>query len=225
MTHKGEGPSLIPTECPKFVAACATVGIRLQDGLPGISNVYSKGQTYELGEPGHISFYLSDGQGINPLALAKVWLSPESELQEAAALPQRLLARHDADSWAKLADDIETLHVTAAIASIREFSRNRFPVDSKIAGEQERQSAEVVAWLADSMRQDQRRNGGAVAAKIAEHWNRAMLAWVKAWIANYLELRDAWKSARPSIKIEREGKLPLIIPKGKDFARLLKRWV
>jgi hypothetical protein len=225
MTHKGEGPSLIPTECPKFVAACATVGIRLQDGLPGISNVYSKGQIYEPEEPGRISFYLSDGQGINPLALAKVWLSPEPELQEAAALPKRLIARHDQDSWDRLASDIDTLHVTAAVASIREFSRNRFPIDSKVASEQESQSAQIISWIADAMRKDRARNGAAVAAKLSAHWQPAMFAWVKAWIANYLELRDAWKTARPSIKIEREGKMPLVIPKGKDFARLLKRWV
>jgi hypothetical protein len=52
----------------------------------------------------------------------------------------------------------------------------------------------------------------------------AMFAWVKAWVANYLELKDIWKAANPAIKIEREG-FPLVIPKGPQFEKLARRWV
>ena len=69
-----------------------------------------------------------------------------------------------------------------------------------------------------------RRNGGRIAERFDAIWMPAMFAWVKAWVANYLELKDLWKAANPAIKIEREG-FPLVIPKGPQFEKLARRWV
>ncbi len=225
MTHKGEGFTLIPTECPRFVAMCATLGVELVPGTPGVSNVYDVSRKYDPEEPGNVSFYLSDKNGINPLAVAKVWLNPDDELQECALLPQRLLARHDPESWKKLADDIETLHVTGAVATVRKFTQNKFPVDSRSISDAEIRAAQVMSGFSEAMTRDESRRGDKHAARLSENWNASMFCWVKAWIQNYTETKDAWQSARPAIKIEREGRFPLIVPRGRDFAKLLRKWI
>jgi hypothetical protein len=224
--EKAPGCAVIPTRCDKFLALCFTLGIDLEKQTGGISNAYSKGVTYDPGEPGTISYFLSDG-GINPLAIAAVWQNPEKDLAEAMALPQRLLKCRDAQEWARIADDIDALHVWGAVAHIRHFTQGKFSIDSKSVSDAEDRAAQVLSDMGDAMRRDaERRNGGAYAAKLSECWNPAMFAWVKAWISNYLEVRDLWEHATPSVKIEREdGMFPIIIPKGKDFARLVKRWV
>ena len=216
--------SFIPTECPKFLAACATVGIELQAGGAAISNVYSAGRKYDPEEPGDVSFCVSDGQGINPLAIAKVWLHPDSELAEAEALGMRLRACKDPDEWERIAGDIDNLHVTAAIATISHFKSGRFAIDSRAVSDQERQAANVMSGLASAMRADKRRDGARFSLLLAANWTPSMFAWVKAWVSNYLELREIWKAATPSIKIDRGDDFPLVIPKGKDFYKLMKRW-
>lgn len=223
MQQADNGFTLIPTECPKFLAACATVGVHLQDG-PGVQNVYTAGVKYDPDEPGAISYLLSNGQGVNPLAIAKVWMDPEQELTEADALFSRLNACKTPDEWAAITDDIENLHVTAAIGKMRLFSDGKFSIDSRTVSDQERRACEVLSGFAKAMRSDQRRNGSRYAALLVKHWEPSMFAWVKAWVFNYLELRDVWKAANPAIKIDRGDDFPLVIPKGKDFAKLIKRW-
>lgn len=220
----GQGISIIPTRCPKFLAVCATVGIELQPGTPGVSNCYSAGRKYDRDEPGDISFHLSERQGINPLAISKVWRFPDEELADCAALPGRLISCRTPDDWEKLIEDVEILHLTGAVANIRKFSEGKFAIDSKTVSDGEKRSAQVMSGMAESMRRDKSRNGGKVAASLAAHWTPSMFAWVKAWVTNYLELREAWKTARPSIKIDRGDGFPLVIPKGKDFAKLMRRW-
>jgi hypothetical protein len=223
MQQKGQGFSIIPTRCPKFLAACATVGIELQKGSPGVSNCYSLEKKYEQGEPGELSYHLSDG-GINPLAIAKVWLAPDSDMAEAAALPSRLIACKTPDEWGSIADDLEVLHLLAGVCHMRMFSERKFAVDTLTVSDNEERAAQYLSGLSAAMKREKRRNGAAIAAKLSEAWQPAMFAWVKAWIFNYRELRDIWQSARPSIKIDRGDDFPLVIPKGKDFARLMKRW-
>ena len=226
---KGHSVQLIPTQCPKFMACCATLGIDLEKGTPGISNTYSKDRKYERDskgqlEPGQISYHLSMGQ-MNPLAAAKVWLSPDSDLREWEAIPARLIKCRTADEWESIADDIEALHVWAAVYHMRQFADGKFTVDSMIVSDQERHAAEKLSGISAEMKAMKNRNGGLIAAQISKACGPAMFAWVKAWIANYRELRDSWLSARPSIKIERDDWFPLVIPQGKDFAKLMKKWV
>lgn len=225
MNAKGEGIALVPSQCPRFVAACFTAGIELQEGSPGISNTYSKAKKYDPDEPGDISYHLSRDK-INPLALAKVWANPEAELVEVEALKGRLLACRDLGAWHEIADDIEALHLTAAIATISLFTRGKFAIDSKTVSDEEERAAAVLSGLSERMKEMKRPEGGQIAAIVAQCWTPAMFAWVKAWAFNYLEIRDAWKAASPSIKIERDGAFPLVLRKDSpDLARLLKRWV
>ena len=221
------GFSVIPTQCPKFLAACATAGIRLEDGSPGISNVYDKALKYDPDEPGTISFHLSDKGGPNPLALAKVWLNPDMELAEVETLRDRFVRCNDPGAWELLAQDVQNLHLTAAIATIRKFSDGKFKIDSRLVSDEEEAAAQLLSGMADAMRKPgAMRNKVRLGSALVKSWEPAMFAWVKAWIANYLELREAWKAARPAIKIEREdGAFPLVIPKGKHFEKLMRRWV
>lgn len=221
------GISIIPTQCPKFLAACATAGVELQNGTPGISNVYDKAKKYDPEEPGTISFHLSDQQGINPLAIAKIWLNPDMELAEVEALQGRFSRCSSPEQWEQLANDVDDLHRSAAIATIRKFVDGKFAIDSRIVSDEEERAAKTLSGMAAEMRKPTgMRNKIRLGSATVNAWQPAMFAWVKAWIFNYLELRDAWKSARPAIKIEREdGAFPLVIPKGKNFEKLLRRWV
>jgi hypothetical protein len=211
------------------MACCATLGIELEKGTPGISNTYSKDRKYERDskgnlEPGQISFHLSMGE-MNPLAVAKVWLNPDSDMREWAAIPPRLIKCKTADEWEAIADDIEALHVWVAVVHMRHFSQGKFTVDSLIVSDHEKRCAERLSGISAKMKAMTSRNGGLIAAELSKVSTPAMFAWVKAWIANFQEIRDAWQAARPSIKIERDDFLPLVIPQGKDFAKLMKRWV
>lgn len=225
MTQKGPGFSIIPTKCPKFVACCATLGIPLEEGSPKITNVYDSGRKYDPDEPGEVGYLLSDkSQVANPLAVAKVWADPTQDLIECEAIALRLAKTRSIEDWHKLADDIAALHVWGAVAHIKLFTQNKFAIDNRVVSDVEENSAKWLSDLADGMRKSKPASGPAIAAKFKDHWTPAMFAWVKAWIANYLELRDVWKAARPSIKIDRGDDFPLIIPKGKNFAKMMKRW-
>jgi len=216
--------TLIPTHCPRFVAACAVCGIELAEGTPGISNTYSKLKKYDPREPGDIHFYLSDGQGVNPLAIAKVWAAPDAELADAATIKSRLVACKSLDEWAKIADDIEILHLTGAVATIRHFEQGKFPIGSKSVSDGEERAAQIMSDFAGLMRSAKSRNGAKFAAAFDANWTPSMFAWVKAWVAQYLELKDSWKIASKAIKIDRDDRFPLIIPHGKNFHKLLKKW-
>lgn len=221
---KGGGINVIPTQCPRFFAACVTAGVQLEKGTPGISNVYSKGVKYDPDEPGTISYHL-DSKTVGPLSLAKVWRDPSQDMTEAAALPARMVKARTEDDWQSIADDLELLHVYCAIAHIKAFSDGKFSIGSRSVSDQEEVAAQVLSDMPEAIRNAKGpRNGGKIAARFDSAWMPAMHAWVKAWIANYLELKDAWKAANPSIKIEREG-FPLVIPRGPQFEKLARRWV
>lgn len=219
--------NVVPTQCPKFLAACMTCGIELEEGTPGISNVYSKGKKYDPDEPGDIHFYLSDKQGVNPLAVARVWQNPDKDMQEAAGLEQRILNCNTPDDWNKLADDIEQLTLTGAVALMSRFASGKTGVDGPTISDEEEHAAKALNAIPEQMRAiegHQRRPRAEMAAALSKYWKPAMYAWLKAWIHNYKVHRGAWKNARQAIKIERDSPFPLIIPKGKDAAKLLRRW-
>lgn len=217
-------PVIIPTRCPKFAAACFTCGVELEKGTPGFDNVYSKAVKYDPDEPGSVSIYLSDKQGINPLALAKVWVNWTPDLEEAKTIPARLLSVRTQDEANQLADAIEQLTILSAVAHVRLFSLSRFGIDSPHVSEVETQAAITLDAFPALLRSNPRSTVQSRAARLVNSWQPAMFAWVKAWIANYREIRDLWQHARPAIKFEREGRLPLVIPKGAQFEKLMKRW-
>jgi len=217
--------AIIPTGCLKFVAACATAGIELEKGSKGISNTYSKDQKYDPDEPGKVFYYLSESNGYGPINLAKVWDNPDQDLSEYADLDGRLRNCRDAKTWLEIADDLEALALNCAFANIRRFSRNEFSVDSPKVSDEETFAAELLDKLPGQMRAGTFANRVKIANSLKSCWEPAMFAWIKAFIANYLELKNAWKAARPSIRIERENNpYPLIIPKGKQTRELLRRW-
>ena len=217
--------TIIPTECPKFVAACFTAGIEFQKGTPGISNTYTKGRKYDPNEPGDIKFYLSDDQGINPHAIARAWLWPDRELETVAQIFNQLTSCRDFDLWQELANELEASVLLSGVAHMSLFCRRTFSVDKADASLSEVEAARILDEIPKAMRRATSMNGASVAIKVKAAWNPAMFAWVKAWISNYKGIAGAWKHANPSIKIDRPGHLmPLVIPKGKDFKRLLQRW-
>lgn len=225
MTQKGPGFSIIPTRCPRFVACCATLGIPLEEGSPKITNIYDSKVKYDPDEPGEVAFLLSDkSQTANPMAVAKVWADPSQDLMECEAIGARLISTRDIDQWMKLADDVDALHVWGAVAHIKLFTENKFAIDNRIVSDAEEKAAQWISNLAEGIRKTKPASGSKIAAKFSENWRPAMFAWVKAWISNYLELSDVWKAARPAIKIDRGDDFPLIIPKGKSFAKMMKRW-
>lgn len=221
----GTGYMVIPSECPRFVAACSAVGVGLQKGSPGITNVYTKGRKYDPDEPGEVRYILSDQDGISPLCISKAWRDPELNLIEAEQLPSRILKCRDAQQWSLIASDLDILHTYCGIAHMKMFSQNKFSVDQLEVTLEEQRAAQLLSDLPAKMLSEPLKDRSAIASIVREAWPKSMHAWVKAWIGHYRASGEHWKTAQQAIKIEREGKFPLVIPKGKDFERLMKRWV
>lgn len=219
------GFNIVPSNCPKFVACCATLGVELEEASKGVSNTYSKGVKYDPDEPGCINYYLSKSSGLNPAAIAKVWKSPEKELQVAAEIRGRVRSCTSPDEWESVIDNLEQVSTTAAIASISLFASGKLTVNNSYVSAEETLAAEILNKMPEKMRLNRRAPNSAFADELDKFWEPAMYAWVKAWIANYLELRHIWKGASKSIKIEHpDHRFPIIIPQGKDARMLLRRW-
>lgn len=210
----------------RLVAACTVCGIPLQEGY-GISNQYEKTRTYDRGEPGNIYYYFNRDAGISPESVAKVWKDPSEDVAEARMLPERLRLTREVEAWRKLADDIDALHVWVAVANMRAFSQGKMSVGMLSVTDEEKEAAQWISELSARMRKMTTigNEGKKIAADLVGKWDAAMVAWVKAWAAQYIEIKQAWLKARPSIKIDRgDDRFPLIIPRGKDFQKLLRRW-
>jgi len=210
----------------RFVAACAVCGIPLQDGY-GISNQYREGRNYERGEPGDVYYYLDRNAPISPESVARVWDDPSADVAEARMLPERLRLTRELDAWHALASDIDALHVWVAVANMRAFSEGKMQVGMLSVTDEEEGAAKWISDLPNRMRKMTTigNEGKKIAADLVAKWDAAMVAWVKAWAAQYIEIRQAWLKARPSIKIDRgDDRFPLVIPRGKDFQKLLRLW-
>lgn len=230
MLQSGNGAvypkGIIPAQDLRFVAACAVCGISLQDGY-GISNQYAKGKKYDRGEPGEVFYYLDRNAPISPQSVARVWDDHSDDVAEARMIPARLRTTREIDAWRKLADDIDALHVWVAVANMKAFALGKMRVGSIKVSDEEEQAAQWLSDLPAKMRA--MRSVGNEAPKlsieIVPQWERAMVAWVKAWAAQYIEVKRAWLKARPSLRIDRgDENFPLVIPRGKDFEKLLRRW-
>lgn len=210
----------------RVVAACVVCGIPLEDGY-GISNQYSRDRKYERGEPGSVYYFLKWDAAISPMSVAKVWNDPAPDVEECRMIPLRLRTTREIDAWKKLAQDIDALHVWCAVANMRAFSDGKFSVGMLAVTDEEREAAQWVSDLPARMSKlvtvgDE---GRKLAEEIVPRWDRAMVAWVKAWAAQYMEIRKAWLAANPKLRIDRgENTLPIIIPKGPQFRELLRRW-
>lgn len=223
--EKTEGFMIIPTECPRFVAACATVGIGLQEGSPGITNVYTTGKKYDPDEPGEVRYLLSDKNCLSPLCVSKAWRDPELNLMEATQLSSRILKCRDVQEWNQIASDLDILHTYCGVAHMKLFSQNKFSVDSLSVSDAEEKAAQFLSDLPSQMIANPLKNKCKIVKMLDDAWPRSMFAWTKAWIGHYAASKHHWRSAQQAIKIEREGKFPLVIPKGPQFERLMKRWV
>jgi hypothetical protein len=227
MLNNGTYPrGVIPVKDLRFVAACAVCGVPLQDGY-GISNQYSFGKTYDRGEPGDVYYYLDREAGISPNAIGRVWDDPSHDVAEARMIPERLKITRDVDEWRKLADDIDALHVWLAVANMREFAMGKMSVGMLSVTDEESAAAKWLSDLPAKMRamRTVTNEGRELSKQIVPMWERSMMAWVKAWGAQYIEIKKAWLAARPSIRIDRGDDLfPVVIPRGKDFQKLLRRW-
>lgn len=230
MLSNGNGISypkgIVPAKDLRFVAACAVCGIPLQDGY-GISNQYAKGAKYDRGEPGDVFYYLDREAGISPQSVARVWDDSSADVAEAKMIPTRLRTTREIYAWRKLADDIDALHVWLAVANMKAFAFGKMSIGSIKVADEEEQAAQWLSDLPGKMRamRSVSREGQKLAVEIVPQWERAMVAWVKAWAAQYIEIKQAWLKARPSLRIDRgDDKFPLVIPKGKDFEKLLRRW-
>jgi len=227
MFQNGNYPKgIIPAKDLRFVAACAVCGIPLQDGY-GISNQYCKDRKYDRGEPGDVYYYLDREAAISPISVARVWDNPAQDVAEARMLPERLRLTREIDAWRKLAEDIDALHVWVAVANMRAFSDGKMSVGMLSVTDEEEGSCQWISDLPSRMRKMTTvgNEGKTIAADLVAKWDAAMVAWVKAWAAQYIEIKQSWLKARPAIKIDRgDDKFPLIIPRGKDFQKLLRRW-
>jgi hypothetical protein len=201
------------------------LGVTLQDGY-GVSNHYSKGHKYDRGEPGEISYYLDHSAPLNPRSIAKVWLNPEDDVAEAAMIPHRLRATRELENWLKLADDIDLLQCWFAVAKMRDFAEGKLHIGAIGVTDRETEAAQWLSDLPGRMRAMRSVSGGKdLAARLEIEWPMSMAAWVKGWARQYIELKRAWLAARPALKISRgDEEPPLIIPKGKQFKELLRRW-
>jgi hypothetical protein len=225
--EKREYPKhIIPAKDLRFVAACAVCGVPLQDGY-GISNQYSRDRKYDRGEPGDVFYFLRHKSAISPSSIAKVWLDPKDDVAEAMMIPERLRLTREIDAWRNLADDIDALHVWVAVANMKAFAMGEFSVGMLSVTDEEESAAQWLSDLPARMRSmtSVGGEGKAIAADIVPQWERAMVAWVKAWAAQYIEIKKAWLAAKPRLRIDRgDENFPIIIPKGKDFEKLLRRW-
>lgn len=218
--------TVIPTQCPLFHAACVTVGIPLEENTPGVSNVYSNAAQWKDKAPGDVTYFLSQSSGLNPLAIAEIWLNPKEALDDSLALPSLLIGARTIDELKEAGQSVSEMTIRGAVAHMALFCSGKYKLPSLDLLDEERRAIEILDAIPRSLELAKTvgRSGANAAAKVTEAWKPAMVGWVKAWVSNYRELTHVWKSARPALKIERENQLPLIIPKGPQFAQLLRRW-
>ncbi len=221
-----ERVAIIPTQCPLFHAACVTVGIPLESHTPGISNVYTSADQWRDKGQGEVTFFLSQSSGLNPLAIAEIWLSPDVAIADALAVPQMLIGARTMDELHDAGRMVAEMTIRGAVAHMALFCTGKYKLPSLDLTDEEKRAVETLDEIPRMIEgaRSTGKIGGTAAAKISEVWRPAMVAWVKAWVYNYRELRETWRAARPALKIERENQLPIIIPKGPQFGKLLRRW-
>ena len=220
-----------------FVAAALTCGFDLAENTPMISNTYSLNDKYERGQFGDVRMLLEarSADGIPLPLFAKVWRDWDEPMTQATEIARRV---NEADTTQKVMnliqgeDDwpgVEWLIFTSALAHMRLFTLRRISLPNlNAASDEEIEAANILDGIAERFSDPSKNNKRmrlALAKSVAASWKPAMVSWVKAFTVNYLEIRDIWRKAPESIKIDRgEGRLPLVIPKGPDFKKMLDKW-
>ena len=220
-----------------FIAAALTCGFNLAENSPQITNTYSKDDVYERGQSGDVRMLIEprSKDGVPLPLLAKTWRDWDEPMNQATEIPRRIA---DADNDQKVmalisgSDDwpgIEWLVFASALVHMRLFSLGKIALpDNNPASDEEKEAVAIIdgitARISDPTKA-MKRNRTDLAKSVASAWRPAMVCWVKAFTLNYIEIRDVWKEAPKSIKISRgEGRLPLVLPKGPNFARDLKAY-
>jgi len=214
-------------ERTQFIAAALTLGFELADNTPCVSNVYSIDRTFEPGQPGDVRYFLAThSRGIPIQEIAAIWRNHDGPLESAKAFPGRILTIADNQSHCEVVTAFDDVYQHSALVYMRRYGLSRVYVsDPHNLHNEERQALEVLdgfAKVIDNARDQKSRE--AACRLLAQHWKPAMCGWVKAFVANMLELRNLWQEAPAAIKIQRDNLPPLVIPKGPKFKELLKRW-
>lgn len=210
-----------------FIAAALTVGFELADNTPKISNVYQIDCRPEPGQAGDVRFYLPTSyHGLSVQRLAEIWLAPEQPMRDAEGLPARISSAGQEQDRYLLNQEFEMLYLFTAVAHIRFYSKGRISIpDVYSVTDEEQHAADQLDRFQDRfIPADTAHKRQKLVQDIQRYWKPAMVAWIKAYRGHLLELKNLWREAPTAIKIERPGQLPIILPKGKNFATLLKRW-
>ena len=210
-----------------FAAAAVSVGFELVDNTPGVSNVYSTENKYDPEEQGDIRYYIPLQKGALEVSdIAKIWIEPGDQLKIAEQLPSRITGAKTAQDLAKLCVEFDGIYLGTALAHMRLFSLSRISLAGYEPGREEVKAIDFLdsfsRHLEDCVDPGSRKNASNLLIK---HWRPAMMSWLRAYKANYLELSNLWKEVPKSIKISRgNGLPPLVIPQGPKFEQMLKRW-
>jgi len=214
-----------------FAAAAVSVGFELAEGTPKVSNCYDTEHKYEPEQPGDVRMYLPLlAHGININEFVTIWKDPEAALNEAENLPGRIQTATDPQTLQNLIFSFDALYMGAAVAYMRLLSLGRVsPPDYLPPSDEETRAITALDYFSrEALENEGMRSAGGrkkIAAELAKHWQPAMFAWLKAYRANLLELRNLWKDAPESIRINRgNGLPPLVLEKGPHFKQLLERW-
>lgn len=211
-----------------FAAAAITLGFELAENTPQVSNTYTAARKYEPGEPGDIRYYMPYQKGAILIEdLISVWLNPKEALDEASNLPGRILtASRDGKAMQELLNGFDIVYLRAVVAHLRLFQLSRISLPDTHEGNSEERDAldylDTFASRIDTARDP--KTAKALSAALSKAWKPAMVGWIKAFKKNYLELRNLWKQAPPTLKIQRNGLPPLVLHKGPKFKQLLERW-
>ena len=210
-----------------FAAAAVSVGFDLVDNTPGVSNVYSAENKYEPEQPGDVRYYLPLASGaVQVSEIAGIWLDPQPALERAEALPQRIASANNGQELAKTCIEFDSIYIGAAVAHMRLFSLSKIRIPTIAPGKEETDAVEYLDAFARSLEDCYEAASRKKAVKLLrEKWKPAMISWLRAYKANYLELSNLWKEVPKSLKIERgNGLPPLVLPQGPKFEQMLKRW-
>ena len=211
-----------------FCAALFAVGFSLADGLPGITHQYSSDHKSERGEPGDVR-YLFGGtyRGIPINAFVETWKDPNQALRDAEGLPARIRMAHTGKDMLDVSQRFELNYLRAAVAHMRLASLGRIDCSgfSYDESDDERVATTYLDTAAERLEQATTPKHKEVLAKlIFKHWKPAMVSYLKAYRGHVLELNNLWRDAPESIKIDTGERFPIIIPKGKNFKKLIERW-
>ena len=212
-----------------FVAAATTIGFELCEGTPKVSNVYDQDHPYEQGQPGDVRMYLPQlANQININEFIEVWNNPRPAFLAAEAFHQRIKTAKDGQQLVEVVHAFQPMYLSAVVAHMKEFSRGCIDMPDvwEIAKEEQYGLDTLdkfeITHLETALQQKDRNRAAGVMVRC---WRPAMVAWLKAYRQNRLELSNLWQEVPQAIRIKRgHGLPPLVLERGPKFKELLERW-